>query len=149
MSVFPFLACPLGHIWSCSCTSWYCSHDLHEQHQEGKECLMWAGSSWVCLCFSCHLLLANALAYLGHFIPQVHFHWYLYFWVTDKNIGKRILHDRIHLPSRSVELAGFQCYCYGVSSIPLYFSSQWYAVGLLKNCLTVLFFIFHSNCTDN
>lgn len=66
----------------------------------------------------------NALAYLGHFIPQVHFHWHLHFWVIDKNIGKRILHDRIHLPSRSMELAGFQCYCYGVSSTPFYFSRQ-------------------------
>lgn len=78
------------------------------------------------------ILLANALLYLGHFILQVHFHWHLHFWVIDKNIGERILHDRIHLPSRSVELAGFQCHCYGVSSTPLYFSRQRYAIELFK-----------------
>lgn len=101
------------------------SHDPREQAQKGgQEGLTWVGLGWVCLCHSLPQLLATALAYLGHFIPQVHFHWHLYFWVIDKNIGKRILHDRIHLPSRSMELAGFQCYCYGVSSTPLYFLRQ-------------------------
>lgn len=101
------------------------SHDPREQAQKGgQEGLTWVGLGWVCLCHSLPQLLATALAYLGHFIPQVHFHWHLHFWVIDKNIGKRILHDRIHLPSRSMELAGFQCYCYGVSSTPLYFLRQ-------------------------
>lgn len=93
-------------------------------------------------------LLANALLYLGHFILQVHFHWHLHFWVIDKNIGERILYDRIHLPSRSVELAGFQCYCYGVSSTPLYFSRQRYAIELFKKMSGCSLF-FHSNCTGN
>lgn len=86
------------------------------------------GLGCACLHHPISQLLANAVAYLGHFIPQVHFHWHLHFWVIDKNIGERILHDRIHLPSRSMELAGFQCYRYGVSSPPFYFLRQWCAI---------------------
>lgn len=104
--------------------------------------VMWVGLGRVCLCHSCHLLLANALAYLGYFILQVHFHWHLHFWVIDKNIGERILHDRIHLPSRSMELAGFQCYCYGVSSTPLCISRQQYAVVLFKKLAGCSLFSF-------
>lgn len=115
--------------------------DSGEQPQrDGQECLRQVGLGWLCLCCSCHLPLANALAYLGRFVPQVHFHWHLHFWVIDKNTGERILHDRIHLPSRPVELAGFQCYCYGVSSTPLYFSRLQYTIEL--KYLAVLFFFF-------
>ena len=133
MSAFPFLTCFLVHTWNSSYAAQCCSHDLHGQHQwDWQEHPMWVGLGWVCLCHSCHLLLANAFTCLGHFIPQVHFHWHLHFWVIDKNIGERILHDRIHLPSRSMELVGFQRYCYGVSSTPLYISGQQYVIEFFK-----------------
>lgn len=38
---------------------------------------------------------------------QVCLHCHLYLWSLDKDIGKRILSKWVHLPERSLELAGF------------------------------------------
>lgn len=54
-------------------------------------------------------------ASVGTSIPQVCFHYHLHFRIINQNIGKRFLHEWVHLPSRSLELAGFYRYRVGVS----------------------------------
>ena len=42
-----------------------------------------------------------------HLPSQICLHCHLYLWSLDKDIGKRILSKWVHLPERSLELAGF------------------------------------------
>ena len=53
-----------------------------------------------------------------HLPSQICLHCHLYLWSLDKDIGKRILSKWVHLPKRSLELAGFQCHHSGVSISP-------------------------------
>lgn len=55
-------------------------------------------------------------------IFQIYFYCYLHFWVGDKDICERILCCAVHLPERSLELAGLHRHCHGVSNKIIYVS---------------------------
>lgn len=87
---------------------------------------------------------ANCLYFSSVNIFQIYFHWYLHFRVGHKDIRERILHRAVHLLERSLELAGLQRHCHGVSSkiyliYTLHHIHPFTGSTLNKCCLSVFF----------
>lgn len=111
-----FLDCLLHVVQSCHYVHHHrqlCIYDTSPAAWVGKG--VWV-SPTVTLTHTSHVVtLETSGLTTACVILQVHIYCYLHLWVPRQNLGSRFLHRQVHLPERSVELAGFQCYRHGVS----------------------------------
>ena len=79
---------------------------------------------------------------------QIHLYWHLHLWIYDQDTCPGILHWWLYIPSRSMELVGFQCHCYGVCCLQqecfrkhYYKNLAWVSEGQWTNTTYTAFYL--------